>query len=92
MLSNTRSVIQLVPEAICTIQTNVQVYSPAELAEMTSQVNEFIISRADTKSLLRLGAPVLPEKKTESSGCVSIIAPQSDFTKQILADRDDFVR
>jgi hypothetical protein len=73
MLSNTRSVIPLVPEAHVPSIPMFR-YPQAELAEMTSQVNELLQAGLIQKSTSPFGAPVLfVERRPESSGCVWII-------------------
>jgi hypothetical protein len=62
MLSNTRSVIPLVPEAHVPARPMFR-YSPAELAEMTSQVNELLQAGLIQKSTSPFGALVLFVKK-----------------------------
>jgi hypothetical protein len=62
MLSNTRSVIPLVPDAHVPSRPMFR-YSPAELAEMTRQVNELLRAGLILKSTLPFGAPVLFVKK-----------------------------
>ena len=62
MLSNTRSVIPLVPDAHIPSRPMFR-YSPAELAEMTSQVNELLQAGLIQKSTSPFGAPVLFVKK-----------------------------
>jgi hypothetical protein len=62
MLSHTRSVIPLVPEAHVPSRPMFR-YSPAELAEMTSQVNVLLQAGLIQKSTSPFGAPVLFVKK-----------------------------
>jgi hypothetical protein len=62
MLSNTRSVIPLVPDAHVPSRPMFR-YSPAELAEMTSQFNELLQAGLIQKSTSLFGAPGLFVKK-----------------------------
>jgi hypothetical protein len=62
MLSNTRSVIPLVPDAHIPSRPMFR-YSPAELAEMKSQVNEILLAGLIQKSTSPFGAPMLFVKK-----------------------------
>jgi hypothetical protein len=62
MLSNTWSVIPLVPHAHVPSRPMFS-YSPAELAEITSQVNELLQAWLIQKSTSLFGAPVLFVKK-----------------------------
>ena len=62
MLSNTRSVIPLIPESHVPSRPMFR-YSPAELAEMTSQVNELSQAGLIQKFTSTFGAPVIFVKK-----------------------------